>query len=62
MSLRWLVQQDVIVIPRTANLERLKANIAIFDFVLSPGEMAISAGLARPGGRVVNMAWGPRWD
>lgn len=40
VSLRWLVQQDVIVIPKSTHPERLKANLDIFDFVLSDREMA----------------------
>lgn len=38
--LRWLVQQGVIVIPKSSNKERLKENISIFDFDLSDDEMA----------------------
>lgn len=37
--LRWIVQQDIIVIPRSTNLERIKQNIDIFDFSLSDEEM-----------------------
>lgn len=37
--LRWIVQQNIIVIPRSTNLERIKQNIDIFDFSLSDQEM-----------------------
>ncbi|CAK9303313.1 unnamed protein product [Gordionus sp. m RMFG-2023] len=37
--LRWEIQHDVIVIPKSANPERIKANIEVFDFSLSPAEM-----------------------
>src|SRR5580693_7698477 len=40
VSLRWLVQQDIVVIPRTSRLEHLSENCAIFDFVLADAEMA----------------------
>lgn len=54
VSLRFLVQQDIVVIPRTSRVERLSENAAIFDFTLSAREMADIAGLARRDGRLVN--------
>jgi diketogulonate reductase-like aldo/keto reductase len=62
VALRWLVQQDVVVIPRTAKVERLSSNAAIFDFMLSPVEIGEIARLAHPRGRVVNIAGAPNWD
>jgi len=62
VSLRWLVQQDIVVIPRTSKRERLEENIAIFDFVLSPDEMAEIAALSAAKKRIVNLAWSPEWD
>jgi diketogulonate reductase-like aldo/keto reductase len=62
VALRWLVQQDMIPIPRTANPQHLADNIAIFDFALSDGEMAEIAGLARPDGRVIDPPHAPKWD
>ncbi len=42
--LRWGVQRDTAIIPKTARKERLKENLALFDFELSAEEMqAISA-------------------
>lgn len=61
ISLRWLVQQGVVVIPRTSKPERLKENIALFDFELTAAEMKEIAGLAR-GGRIVNWTYAPKWD
>lgn len=61
ISLRWLVQQGVVVIPRTSKAERLKENIALFDFELTAAEMKEIAGLAR-GGRIVNWSYSPKWD
>lgn len=40
VTLRWLVQQGVSAIPRTSRVERLSENFAVFDFELTPGEMA----------------------
>lgn len=62
VSLRWLVQQEVVVIPRTSKVERLAENIDIFDFALTADEMTEIAGLAHPGGRIVDWAWSPKWD
>lgn len=39
--LRFLVQSDVIVIPKSIHPERIRENIAIFDFELSDEEMKI---------------------
>jgi diketogulonate reductase-like aldo/keto reductase len=62
--LRFLVQQNIVVIPRTSKVERLKENAAIFDFALSKSEMAEISALAHPGGRVVDWAFSgrPKWD
>jgi 2,5-diketo-D-gluconate reductase B len=61
-ALRWLVQQGLIVIPRTSKKERLEQNLAVFDFTLTEAEMNEIAGLARPNGRVVNPPHAPKWD
>jgi 2,5-diketo-D-gluconate reductase A len=37
--LRWLVQRGVIVIPKSARVDRMRENIDIFDFRLSEGQM-----------------------
>ncbi len=45
VALRWLVQQEIVVIPKAANPVHLKKNLEIFDFVLSSEEMALIATL-----------------
>ena len=62
VCLRWLVQQGIVVIPRTSRVERLEENFSLFDFELSDAEMREIAGLARPGGRIVDWTWSPNWD
>jgi 2,5-diketo-D-gluconate reductase B len=64
VSLRFLVQQGVVAIPRTSRVERLSENLEIFDFVLTEPEMAEIAALARRDGRIVDYAYSgsPRWD
>jgi diketogulonate reductase-like aldo/keto reductase len=62
VSLRWLVQQNVAVIPRTARIERLSENIDIFDFMLTDGEMAQIAALVNANGRLTDFGFAPKWD
>jgi 2,5-diketo-D-gluconate reductase B len=60
--LRFLVQQGIIVIPRTSNKDRLAENLAIFDFALTESEMSEISGLKERDGRVVNPPHAPQWD
>jgi len=39
IALKWLVQQDIAVIPKASSLEHLKTNFDIFDFQLTSEEM-----------------------
>jgi methylglyoxal/glyoxal reductase len=39
--LRWLVQKSISAIPKSANLARLKENFDIFNFQISPDDMAL---------------------
>ena len=41
VALRFLVQQGILVVPKTTHIERMQENINIFDFDLSPEDMAI---------------------
>lgn len=40
IGLRWLVQQNIAIVPKSANAEHLEKNINIFDFSLTETEMA----------------------
>jgi diketogulonate reductase-like aldo/keto reductase len=64
VTLRWLVQQDgVAAIPRTARVERLKENLAVFDFALTDEEMLEIGDMAVPNSRLINEPqWVPKWD
>jgi 2,5-diketo-D-gluconate reductase B len=63
VSLRFLVQQNVVVIPRTSKAKRLAENAAIFDFALSDGEMADIFALSHAGRRLIPAGFGrPDWD
>lgn len=43
--LRWLVQRDIVVIPKSVRKDRIAENIDIFDFELSADDMELIAGL-----------------
>jgi 2,5-diketo-D-gluconate reductase B len=64
ICLRFLVQQGIVVIPRTSKVERLSENAAIFDFTLSDDEMDQIARLGSRDGRLVDWAYSGRmkWD
>ena len=62
VSLRFLIQEGGIVIPRTSRPERLAENLAIFDFVLNEHEMEGIRALANPDGRIVDWSSAPAWD
>jgi 2,5-diketo-D-gluconate reductase A len=49
--LRWHVQQGFIVFPKTSSAERMRENLAVFDFALDDEQMAAVSALER-GGRV----------
>src|SRR5690606_8300417 len=38
--LRWLLQRDIVAIPKTVRKERMKENFNVFDFELSAKDMA----------------------
>lgn len=52
VTLRWLIQQNVIAIPRTTKVSRAEESFDIFDFELTSEEMQRIHALARPDGRL----------
>ncbi len=62
VSLRFLIQEGAVVIPRTSKLERLKENMTIFDFELDRAEMDEIRKLVGHGARVVDWSGAPNWD
>jgi diketogulonate reductase-like aldo/keto reductase len=52
VTLRWLIQQGVIAIPRTTKEHRARENYDVFDFELSPEEMTRISDLGSPKGRL----------
>lgn len=47
VTLRWMLQIDVITIPKSSHKERIESNADIFDFELSDEDIAIISGLDR---------------
>ena len=62
ICLRWLMQQNVVAIPRTSKIERLSENLDVFDFTLSEQDMADLFAMASPDGRMTSFAFAPKWD
>ncbi|MFA5901981.1 MAG: aldo/keto reductase [Hyphomicrobium sp.] len=62
VCLRWLVQQNVVAIPRTSKVERLSENIDIFDFALDEAEMGEIFAMGTRGGRITDFGFAPKWD
>ena len=62
--LRWLIQQPgVVTLSRTARIERIPENLAIFDFALDEQEMRSISALHEKNSRIVNPAGlSPDWD
>jgi diketogulonate reductase-like aldo/keto reductase len=48
--LRWCLQRDVLVIPKSIHQDRIRENAQIFDFTLSPQDMAALDALDRTKG------------
>ena len=44
--LRWHIQHGIVAIPKSVTPERIRDNIALFDFELSDEEMSIISGLS----------------
>jgi diketogulonate reductase-like aldo/keto reductase len=48
--LRWALQRDTVVLPKSAHQDRIQANAQLFDFNLDPDDLAALDGLDRTGG------------
>src|SRR5690606_29742570 len=61
--LRWIVQQgDTGLVVKSSSVERMRQNLDLFGFELSPDEMGRIAALTGDDARVVNPSWAPDWD
>jgi 2,5-diketo-D-gluconate reductase B len=63
VGLRWIIQQGVVALSKTASPSRAAENADIFDFELHQEEMQQIHALARPDGRKVDpKGLAPDWD
>ena len=64
VCVRWLLQQgNIAAIPRSSNPKHMGESLDVFDFELSPADMAKIAALKRPDGRIANpKGRAPAWD
>jgi len=47
VMLRWAIQHDTVVIPKSANRERIRSNAYVFDFELDDEAMQALDGLEK---------------
>lgn len=50
---RWHLQLDLVVLPKSSKLERAVQNLDVWDFVLDEDDMSAIAGLDRPDGKTL---------
>lgn len=48
--IRWALQRDVVVLPKSTHRARIEQNAQVFDFALGEDELAVLDGLDRTGG------------
>jgi 2,5-diketo-D-gluconate reductase B len=61
--LRWIVQQGVVALPMTTKRENARSNMRIFDFELSPADMAELSEASKQNRRLISpTGWAPQWD
>ena len=58
VAIRWSLQHGMIVIPKSVHRERIFENAAVFDFELSPTDMA-ELDLLNENFWIINPAWNP---
>ncbi|WPV70328.1 MULTISPECIES: aldo/keto reductase [unclassified Chitinophaga] len=53
--LRWLIQKEVVVIPKSANMKRINENFNVFDFELSSDDMTTIKSLDKGSGLIYHV-------
>jgi 2,5-diketo-D-gluconate reductase A len=53
--LRWLIQKEVVAIPKSANVKRINENFNVFDFELSADDMETVKSLDQGGGLIYSV-------
>lgn len=63
VALRWLIEQeDVVAIPKSSQLIRIKQNFDVFNFHLSDDEVEEISKLRKRNLRLIDPAFAPTWD
>ena len=63
IALKWLVEQEgVITLVKSSDIQRMKANLDIFDFQLKEEDRAKLNRLSRNKRRITNPPFSPQWD
>lgn len=52
--LRWHIQRGIVVIPKSSHLKRIKENFDVFDFSLTPEDMAVITSLEQEKGALMS--------
>jgi len=55
LVLRWLIQKEVVVIPKSANMKRINENFNVFDFELSSEDMTTIKSLDKGSGLIYHV-------
>jgi diketogulonate reductase-like aldo/keto reductase len=53
--LRWLIQREIVVIPKSANMKRIDENFNVFDFELSSDDMTTIKSLDKGSGLIYHV-------
>jgi diketogulonate reductase-like aldo/keto reductase len=53
--LRWLIQREVVVIPKSKDMRRINENFNVFDFELSSDDMTTIKSLDKGGGLIYHV-------
>lgn len=61
VALRWLLDQELLVVPKATSREHLESNLDVFDFQLTSAQRAQIDDLAR-GERLIDPPFAPDWE
>jgi diketogulonate reductase-like aldo/keto reductase len=62
VALRWLLEQDVIAIPKTTNEQHAESNLDILDFSLDKEDMQVIDDKLQGDDRQIDPGFAPEWD
>lgn len=62
VAIRWLLDQGLVVLPRSKSPEHIRDNLSVDDFVLTEAEHAAIAEQLPKDRRLINPSFAPEWD